>query len=89
MTPSSHGAPGPASPTGQPRVYTFHVRGALGPDWVEWFEGAEILVQQDGTSRVVAEVRDQAMLFGLLIRIRDMGLPLLGLYPGRRKGRVT
>ena len=36
----------------------------------------------DGTGLVTAVIRDQAMLLGLLIRISDLGIPLLGLYPG-------
>jgi hypothetical protein len=37
--------------------------------------------REDGTSLITTTVRDQAMLLGLLIRIRDLGIPLLGLYP--------
>ncbi len=83
MTPSRLDAPAHPDPVINPRVYTFHVGAGLGPDWGDWFEGGEILDGKDGTARIIVEVRDQAMLFGLLIRIRDLGVPLLALHPGR------
>lgn len=83
MTPSRRDAPTDSGPVTNPGVYTFHVGAGLGPDWGDWFEGGEILDGKDGTARIIVEVRDQAMLFGLLIRIRDLGVPLLALHPGR------
>lgn len=65
-----------------PKVYTIHTGVALGPEWAEWLEGSEIVSRDDGTGLVTATVRDQAMLLGLLVRIRDLGIPLLGVYPG-------
>lgn len=64
-------------------VYTIHVGAVLGPEWSEWFDGADIVGRADGTGLVTVMVRDEAMLFGLLNRIRDLRVPLLGLYPGR------
>lgn len=70
-----------------PVRYTIHVGVLLGQEWTDWFDHAEIVDQKDGTSLITASVRDQAMLFGLLIRIRDLGVPLLGLYPDRARRR--
>lgn len=74
------------SRTRRPDVYTIHVGAPLGLEWAEWFAGSEIRAQDDGTSLITVTVRDQAMLFGLLLRIRDLGIPLLGLFPGHRVG---
>jgi hypothetical protein len=74
------GAPPDATPP--PVTYTIHVGAVLGPAWTAWFEGATLQDRGDGTGIVIASVRDQAMLFGLLLRIRDLGVPLLGVYPG-------
>ena len=65
------------------QVYTFHVGAVLGGHWAGWFTDAEILACPDDTGRIIAAVRDQAMLFGILLRIRDLAVPLLGVYPGR------
>lgn len=65
-----------------PVIYTIHVGALLGQEWTGWFDDAEIVHQKDGTSLMRVSVRDQAMLFGLLIRIRDLGIPLVGLYRG-------
>ena len=66
-----------------PDVYTIHVGVVLASQWAEWFADAEIAACADGTGRITAAVRDQAMLFGLLLRVRDLGIPLVGVYPGR------
>lgn len=58
-----------------PVVYTIHVGAVLGQEWTDWFDGAQFVDRGDGTGLITASVRDQAMLFGLLIRIRDLGVP--------------
>lgn len=68
-------------PTDLPDVYTIHIGTVLGPNWADWFAGSKIIAREDGSGIIVAAVRDQAMLFGLLLRIRDLGIPLLGVYP--------
>jgi len=42
-----------------------------------WFEGMQLSLQPDGTTRITGPVVDQSALFGLLNRVRDLGLPLL------------
>ena len=88
MTSSPRGTTVSPGSSGGSRVYTFHVGAVLGPEWVDWFGGGEIRDEKDGTARIIVEVRDQAMLFGLLIRIRDLGVPLLGLYPVEERVRI-
>jgi hypothetical protein len=70
-------------------VFTIHVGVALTPAWAEWFDGMTIVPGPDGTTKLTGSVRDQAALFGLLIRVRDLGLPLLGVYPGPEAGAGT
>jgi hypothetical protein len=68
--------------TEEGELFTIHVGAALDPAWAEWFEGMVIVRLPDGTSSITGIVRDQAALFGMLLRVRDLGLPLRGLYPG-------
>ncbi len=60
-------------------TYRFRVRGHLDDRWSDWFGGLAIHLQEDGTSVLVGPVVDQAALHGVIIRIRDLGLPLLSV----------
>ena len=60
------------------RVYEIRVQGELAPRWSCWFAGLTVKTS-DGETVIVGPVDDQAALHGLLARIRDLGLPLLGL----------
>ncbi len=65
----------------QPASYCIQVQGRLGETWSDWFEGMDIHVEpvEGGTAitTLSGTIADQAALFGLLSRIRDLGLPLL------------
>jgi len=58
-------------------VYEIRVEGHLDDEWSEWFGGLSIVLEKDGTSVLTGPVTDQAALFGLLLKIHNMGLPLI------------
>ena len=62
-------------------VYQIKVQGCLDKSWSDWFDGMAITVRNDDAHTVVTSLTgtivDQAALYGVLSRIRDMGLPLL------------
>ena len=58
--------------------YEITVKGALGSIWSEWFDGLTIH-KQAGATVLSGTVPDQAALHGLLIRVRDLNLPLLSI----------
>jgi hypothetical protein len=64
---------------GQPAVYQIRVQGHLGPQWTDWFEGLTITQDEDGETLLTGPVVDQAALYALLRRVRDLGLPLLSV----------
>jgi hypothetical protein len=70
---------------GEPIVYQIRVKGHLGKQWTDWFEGMTITLEENGDTLVTGPVVDQAALHGLLRRVRDLGIPLLSvirLTPG-------
>jgi hypothetical protein len=59
--------------------YEIRVQGMLDEGWSEWFSGLDVRPLDSGETVLAGPVRDQAALHGLLNKIRDLGLPLLGL----------
>jgi len=55
------------------------VKGHLDPCWQDWFEGLEIVQEQEGTTLFSGPLQDQAALYGILTKIRGLGLTLLAL----------
>lgn len=60
-------------------IYEFQVKGHLDDRWSDWFGSLAVQRQKNGTTVLVGPVADQAALYGLLIRIRDLGLSLLSV----------
>ena len=59
--------------------YVIRVRGHLDAIWQAWFENLSITHESDGTTLLSGPIRDQAALYGLLFKMRDLGLTLLSL----------
>jgi len=57
--------------------YQIIVQGHLDVDWSEELEGLTITHRSDGTSSLSGPLLDQGALHGLLLKLRDLGLPLL------------
>ncbi len=65
----------------QPATYRIKLQGRLDESWSKWLDGMCISIERDARgasiTTLTGQVADQAALFGLLSRIRDLGLPLL------------
>lgn len=59
--------------------YHVTIQGHLPPRWAERFEDLEIIHESDGTTSLIGNIPDQAALYGLIIKFRDMGLTLLAI----------
>jgi hypothetical protein len=55
------------------------IEGCLDPMWAEWFEGLEMKQTVPGETVMMGEVVDQAALYGLLGKLRDLGVRLLAV----------
>lgn len=68
-------------------LYTIRIKGHLDPNWSEWFAGLTITHDPKGETVLAGPVRDQAALFGILIKVRDLGLTLIAVNPEEQEGR--
>jgi len=59
--------------------YQIRVQGHLDNTWSDWFEGLTLTNLADGVTVLEGLLVDQPALHGVLIKIRDLGLPLLAV----------
>jgi hypothetical protein len=71
--------PEPESDPNRPMVYQIRVRSHLSSDWTDWFEGLTITLEESGHTLLAGPVVDQAALYGLLKKIRDLGMLLISV----------
>lgn len=80
---------------GKPRSVTkmqrveIRVAGCLDPKWDEWFEGLEIQRTIHGETIFSGRVGDQAALYGLIAKLRDLGIRLLAITFEEQNGGET
>jgi hypothetical protein len=80
---------GARSPDDLPTRYQIQVRGTLDPRWSGWFDQLTISHDAEGNTLLAGLLSDQAALYGLINRLRDLGLTLLAvarLPPPARDG---
>ena len=63
----------------QPKVYQIRIKGHLGREWTDWFGGLTITALDNGDTLLTGPVVDQAALYGLLRKVRDVGMPLISV----------
>ncbi|HVP20349.1 MAG TPA: hypothetical protein VMS73_00655 [Anaerolineaceae bacterium] len=72
----------PHDPKPYPRqstVYEIRIEGHLRIEWMDWFDGLAITLEANGDTLLTGPVVDQAALYGLLRKVRDLGIPLLSV----------
>jgi hypothetical protein len=52
------------------------VKGVIEKKWADWFEGLAIITLSADETVLVGELSDQAALYGLLARLRDLRFDL-------------
>jgi len=60
-------------------VYQIWIEGHLGREWTDWFGGMAITLEENGETLLTGPVVDQAALYGLLKKVRDLGMPLVSV----------
>ena len=59
--------------------YQIRVKGQLGSQWSEWFDGLTVLPAGGDETILRGTIVDQAALHGLIGKIRDLAVPLLAV----------
>ncbi len=62
-----------------PSIYQIKVLGILDSHWSDWFEGFTITTGESGETILTGKIRDQTALYSLLVRMSNIGLPLLSV----------
>lgn len=62
-----------------PPLYEIRIAGHLSPQWMDWFDGLTIMLEEGGNTLLSGYVGDQAALHGLLKKVRDLGMPLVSV----------
>lgn len=60
-------------------IYQIRIKGHLGQQWMDWFEGLTITLEDNGETLMTGGLDDQAALHGILKKVRDLGIPLLSV----------
>ena len=60
-----------------PMFYEIRVQGHIGESWSSWFEGMSIRHEESGETVLSGPLVDEAALHGVLMRIADLGLPVI------------
>ena len=63
----------------EPATYEIRLQGQLPERWAGWFGDVAIGLDEDGTTVLTCPAIDQAALYGLLKKVRSLGLPLLSV----------
>jgi len=74
----SEGSANNSSPKIQPEVYEIRIQGILDPAWSEWLDCSK-MTHITSETILSCVIQDQAMLHGLLAKIRDMNLKLISI----------
>ena len=60
-------------------IYEIRVQGRLDQRWSSWFDGLTLSYDGDDITVLRGTLVDEAALHGVLIKVRDLALPLLAV----------
>ena len=52
------------------------VRGLIDESWSEWLGGLALTANEHGETVLTGQIADGSALYGIIARLRDLGLPL-------------
>ncbi len=60
-------------------IYQVTLKGHLADGWDDWFNAVTITLLDDNTTLLTCHVIDQAELYGILRKVRNLGLTLISI----------
>ena len=60
-------------------IYEIRVKGRLDQRWSSWFDGLTISYEGEDITVLSGSLIDEAAVHGVLIKVRDLALPLLAV----------
>ncbi len=60
-------------------IYEIRLEGYLDERWADWLSGMNLSYTPDGATILTGRLPDQAALHGVLVKILDIGIPLISL----------
>jgi hypothetical protein len=67
--------------TKMPNAYQIRVQGYFDQSLVEWFAPLILQNEPNGEALLIGEIRDQAELYGILIKLNNLNFPLIAFQP--------
>ena len=70
-------------------TYEIRVESHLDQLWLEWFDGITLAYGDNGETILIGAMQDQAALYSMLMKMRDLGLTLVSVRrvePGSQTG---
>jgi hypothetical protein len=64
----------------RPAIYEIMVKGRLDLRWSRWFADLQIIPQPDGNTLLTGQIADQAALYVVISRMRDLGMVLIAVH---------
>jgi hypothetical protein len=62
-----------------PTVYQIRVKGYLGEEWSDWFDGMAVTHPDNGETILTGPIVDQPALFGMLFKVSNLNITLLSV----------
>jgi hypothetical protein len=59
--------------------YKIRIKGHLDDRWAAWFDVLTLTLEDNGNTLLTGPVADQAALYGILKKVRDVGLSLISV----------
>lgn len=59
--------------------YEIRLKGHLGDDWADLLGAQNLVRESEDITLLICFLPDQAALFGILKKVRDLGIPLLSV----------
>ena len=61
------------------------VEGHLDQTWAEWLDGFNLAHSEQDETTLTGELKDQAALYGLIAKLRDLGVKLISVNSGEQE----